>query len=352
MINKIKALYENEPYLAELEGSDNNYLYQRAAVTNNLAVMSLLISNNFNMKTSGDPTPVSFIAAGKGSLDVLKMLFETKTSSLNDRDDYYNSTLLHVVATCNQVEVARFLLEQDGIDVNAKNKDNVTPLDRAVEWDAPLIVQMLLERDDIDINNFGSSTNLLHWACREKHLEIVKLLIQKHKVDVNLKTERHTSEPIHYVLKGGDDIAKYLLQQEGINLNGDDKYYGIPLHRACRENLVEIFELMMNVKGIDVNMASKSGETALHIACKESYGPVRNAIAYILLQQKEINVNVQDKNGNTPLHFALLARNSKIATMLLKNPAIDVNLKNEDDREPGGMYGEYKAIEEKLSRVC
>ena len=95
----------------------------------------------------------------------------------------------------------------------------------------------------------------------------------------------------------------------------------------------------------------KYGRSALHVACEFTHGDFRIAIAHILLQQKGINVNIQDDDGNTPLHLAVERRMSKVVTMLLKNPLIDVDIKNKEDKPPGGMCGEFKAIEAKLSFV-
>ena len=173
-INKIKALFENEPYLKEICNYNDLNLYKYAAWKNNQTAILQLIAKKFDLSD----LEIARAAVSNGSIDVLKLLFEKGICKVNDKNSY-GSTLLHKAVDTQQVESTRFLLQQDGIDVNAKDEYNSSPLAECMlkKEEEAMVLQMLLERNDIDLSGTES---MLHWACSNNHLEVVKLLIQKH----------------------------------------------------------------------------------------------------------------------------------------------------------------------------
>jgi len=106
---------------------------------------------------------------------------------------------------------------------------------------------------------------------------------------------------MHYALDRKNwEIVKFLLQQEGIDLNIDMDHYTDPLREACRRNMVDIVEKMVKIEGVDLNTSYRDGNTSLHIACR------RNdiAIARILLLHKGISVTFRiSMVTNTPVTY-------------------------------------------------
>ncbi|KAF0976403.1 hypothetical protein FDP41_004302 [Naegleria fowleri] len=84
----------------------------------------------------------------------------------------------------------------------------------------------------------------LETACYNGHLEIVKVLLEFPRIDVN----RSVDCPLYYACEQGHlEIVKLLLQAKDVDVNK-----GTPLYAACKNGHVEIVKLLLNVEGINV----------------------------------------------------------------------------------------------------
>ncbi|WP_082942385.1 ankyrin repeat domain-containing protein [Wolbachia endosymbiont of Nomada ferruginata] len=99
---------------------------------------------------------------------------------------------------------------ENGEDINAQDKDGVTPL---------------------------------HWAVADNNKELAKLLI-KHGADVDVRNrDKHT--PLHYAaVHGYVEIVKYLIDN-GANVNAQDEDGHIPLHFAVKYDNKELANLLI-----------------------------------------------------------------------------------------------------------
>jgi len=96
------------------------------------------------------------------------------------------------------------------------------------------------------------------------------------------------------------EIVKLLLEKEGIDINIKNKYGDTALTQACYCYSTETVKLLLKHKDIDVNIQDNDGKTALIIATEEEFtGAVK-----LLLEHKDIDVNVQNIYGNTALTYA------------------------------------------------
>ncbi|CAF0780585.1 unnamed protein product [Didymodactylos carnosus] len=96
-----------------------------------------------------------------------------------------------------------------------------------------------------------------------------------------------------------------------------------PLHRASSNNHIDITKYLIE-KGANVNLETNDKWTCLHCACFWN-----NADLASLLIQNGANVNAQTNGGQTSLHLAASQTNHRqVIQLLLMNPFIDVNIKN------------------------
>ncbi|XP_057326697.1 ankyrin-1-like [Microplitis mediator] len=159
---------------------------------------------------------------------------------------------------------------------------------------------------------------LLHSAVINKHLEIVKLLIDK--VDINTK-DGFGLTPISYAVENNDiDMVKFILDYNNL----DDLSKCQLLFGATKKSNKEIIELSLQY-GIDVNMTDERGRTALHVVDLGKYesqeeDSARGEIAKLLIS-KGANVNARTNDNDTALAYAVLHQNPYVVEALLLHGA-------------------------------
>jgi ankyrin repeat protein len=262
-----------------------------------------------------------------GNIAVLTFLLNQKGINGNIKNQY-DATLLHIA--CDNInnlplDIFKVLIETKGCEINAQDKYNDTPLHYALyhfnpRWGGDItVLTYLLNQKGIngDIKD-QYDTTLLHTACRNINnlpLEIFKLLIKTLGCDINAQDDNGNT-PLHYVLccfnrdDGGDiTVLRYLITQEGVNVNIKDQYNTTLLHTACYkiDKLpLEIFQYLIETLGCEINAQDNNQNTPLHYAL-ENFNPDDggdiNVLAY-LLNQENVNINLTCDHYRTILHKA------------------------------------------------
>ena len=182
-------------------------------------------------------------------------------------------TTLHIVAVSNSVSSLNNLLNQ-GLELEARNKNGETPLDRAAAYGVTEIVQRLVDAGAV--NRKGQTPFL-----------------------VSIKA-------------GANKVVSEVLLKGGSSVHVADKDGNAALHIAVR--LPSILKEIIK-KGGDVNAVNVRGSTPLHEAAYNGYPPDATRI----LLKAGGNVHSRDEQGNTPLHIAVSRGYDDIAEFLAKN---------------------------------
>ena len=109
------------------------------------------------------------------------------------------------------------------------------------------------------------------------------------------------------------DLVKFLVAQPKVNLTAKDNEGGTALHFAEIKSL----PVLLKTGKFDINARGGAGQTPLHQAVFNGSA----ARVKLLLAQPKINPNLKDNDGDTPLSIAL-TRNAEIAGILMKNPKV------------------------------
>ncbi|XP_005935403.1 ankyrin repeat domain-containing protein 16 isoform X2 [Haplochromis burtoni] len=160
--------------------------------------------------------------------------------------------------------------------------------------------------------HFGKSGDtLLHYAARHGHLDIVKYLIKRVGLDVEVYNNDY-KRPLHEAASmSHKDCVSYLLQ-EGAKVDSLKKADWTPLMMACtRRNLDVIQELLCH--GADPALRNKDGWNSFHIACREG-DPV--VIQHLLLVAPDV-WRTESRTRRTPLHTAAMHGCEEVVKVLL-----------------------------------
>jgi len=187
-------------------------------------------------------------------------------------------------------------------DPYIKNKLNLNSFEMAVKLKKYDIFLLLLENyeDFTFVNN--NNENILFDLIKDNQLEIIKTLIkrEKIKIDINLKNKEFSLTSLVVALGNNYSDIALLLIDNGADINITDNFGNTGLHYLLIENNINVFNIV---------------------------------IEYLINKKKEIIYDIQNLNGNTILHLILLNNlenkiNINILETIIKNT--NLNLLNQD----------------------
>ena len=207
------------------------------------------------------------------------------------------------------------------VDVNMANQSG-TPLGMAVLYGYTGIVRELLSKPGIDVN-LATKDELtpLYLAAVLGHAAIVGLLLDARGINVNLAAPDGTTPLCIAAFHGYEEVVRLLLAAPNINVNARGGFNGAPaLFFAAQQGQEEIVKLLLAARGINVNLAVSNGSTPLLISSYKGH----DKVVKLLLAAPDIEVNARRDNGATALHIAAEYGFPVIIDLLIKRGA-DVN---------------------------
>lgn len=237
-IEELKSLLRSRPELAwEVDRQYGATLLHWAAVQKNLAAVSLLIDEHeAYLAATNDqgatPLQVAIVPTpGKpGGPDLLKLVERLSTPEVVKIANVDGKTALHLAFQYNQIEVARFLINEMKADLNALTKTGKKPLDYAPEAKKSEIAR-LLKADRERLNPpprqpappppAADTSETLRAAARDGKLEEVRHVLQKHPGWID-STNEHKETPLHIAAKNCQLEVVSELIKSGADLGRED----------------------------------------------------------------------------------------------------------------------------------
>lgn len=226
------------------------------------------------------------------------------------KKDAYGDTVLHTATMTSLTPSILELLVAGGADVNARNKDGVSPLLIAVQKRNFAHVKFYAERG-ADINSADKAgTTPLSLALKDGQAMLEMLVNRTNALshDSNGNTPLHTAvivnasiEQIRYLISLTDDI-------NARNSDGNNALY-----LAVERNNKKIGELLL-AKNADIFSTNNANDSPLHLALKKG----GDTQGWLITSR---TITATDGSGNTALHYAVEWGLKKAALSLIEKGA-------------------------------
>lgn len=258
----------------------------------------------------------AFLAISENQIDVLKWMLEEEKIQTGIKNEF-GKTLLHYAAIVNNVSAVELLL-QHKVPADSLDRQKSSPLLYSIRKSYPDKKQ------------------------RQNQFKIIKALVEN-KVDVSRQNQFKDDALMMAAYNGNLQVVKFLLDQKSISLKNKNIYNQTALHStilgamAQKKGNPEFLKLtnyqsivrLLIKKGIDINAVDSETRTAFHYMAEHGF----NNMLTEMLKQKNILVNLQTKEGWSALHLSAGNRSVESIKLLISNGA-DVNLKDKTDMTP------------------
>ncbi|XP_065827109.1 ankyrin repeat domain-containing protein 2-like [Oscarella lobularis] len=102
----------------------------------------------------------------------------------------------------------------------------------------------------------------LHGACEGGHLEISKMLVTEHGLDLEQRTENGMTPFLSAVVSGNVELVKWL-QEKGCKMSVRDQWGHSALHLALKYSKEEVFSYLIENFFDECNVNVGLGSTAI-----------------------------------------------------------------------------------------
>lgn len=341
--------------LNELMKFYNNIKSKHNALLENIIKENCTKIATYFHNHGGDYLPTALVC---NPSEVIKYFINDKTQSiiLNYLDSEGNNAL-HLAVNNRDLKKVKFLVDL-GVNIDHANHQRMTPFYNAAYLGDVDIVAFFLEKG-VDINQHGGaaifyathagsrslvkflldkgvaltntpSKKALLFAAADGYLDIVTMLIEKAKVDINYMTDNLKTALFQAAKTNQLEIAKYLIQK-GADVNIEN---GCILRCAILFNHPAMVKLLLS-KGADLKL-NDPNDSILQLAINrrdqdEDEDEIENRFEIILLLLKsgvDINKVFNGTGGTTTVLHIAIERNDLLMVKFLLNYGPDLSIKS------------------------
>ncbi|XP_055077290.1 espin-like protein [Periophthalmus magnuspinnatus] len=207
---------------------------------------------------------------------------------------------VHHAARCGQFECLQYLVNEFGLQGDARALNLATPGHDAAATGHARELQWLIEQGGCHIEDRDAAgASALHLSARFGCVDVTQWLLS---AGAEAEAESHCGAlPAHYAAANGDlTCLKLLIQQAPRTVNCQTGLGATPLYLACQEGHQPIVQFLVEECGADVNLRAYDGMSCMHAAAHLGH---RDIVLW-LVTCTDVDLCAQDREGATALHFA------------------------------------------------
>ena len=345
-----------------------------AAASGHLNLCKTLVNiHNFDLHIANN---IGFTAlhcsAQNGSYELLKFFVEKGANIFSKTEVGMNC--LHIAALSGHLDLCKTLMNKHNFDVNTTDSKGFTALHFSAENGSYELVKLFADKGtDIHLKT-EDGMNCLHIASCNGHLNLCKILINKHEFDLHMTdNDRWTS--LHFSAKSGSynlfkffadkgtdihlktvtgftclhlaasyghlNLCRKLIKKHGFDVHLTDNEGFTALHCSAECGSYELIKLFAD-KGTDIHLRTKHGMNCLHIAAFNGHLNLCKTLIY----KDNFDLHMTDNNGWAALHFSAL-NGSYDLVEFFKDMSGDIYLRTIGGKIPSHiapLYGDLKNI--------
>jgi ankyrin repeat protein len=297
------------------------------------------------------PSELLFSAIKLRKLGIVKELLEQFHVDGNGHDHMGRTPLSQALGT-GYVEMIEYLLTNKMIQVDAADKDGLTPLWRALKgathFQKLQIPALLIRKVNVDTLS-DKGEHLLFWTIknrgrlathpwgqyegfptREPEKSFLSLLLERKDLNVNQVDSEGCSALFLAVKAGKQTAVKDLLERDDIEVNSFDKDHRTPLSLAAEICDHSMVKTLLDCPNVDVWSRDKNGRTPLFWSIEND----KVESMKLLLARGNQAINSTDNCGRTPLSWAAEKGSLETVEVLLDCAGVDTDKKDNGGRTP------------------
>ncbi|XP_067648837.1 serine/threonine-protein phosphatase 6 regulatory ankyrin repeat subunit C-like [Haliotis asinina] len=178
--------------------------------------------------------------------------------------DQGGDTVLHWACRGGHIDMVKYFLSRNSLDINSRGKGGKTPLMAAALWGYTDIGLFLVSMgaNVSQVDDVGN--NVMHWGCKYGRLDLIESVISQGSVDINSRGMHGKTPLMNAVFYGKRKVVDLLVSQGGLTHLVDDKGENI-LHLASLSGRMEMVKHILSQNMTDINARDKEGKTAAMI---------------------------------------------------------------------------------------
>ncbi|XP_046547141.1 putative ankyrin repeat protein RF_0381 [Haliotis rubra] len=296
----------------------------KAALYKNKDVFDLLVEERADLLLVGDDKEtILHVACQGGNVEIIQYLLTQDTVGIDKQDENGWTPVMH--AAKGGHEAVFDVLVDKGADLSPVDGDKETILHVACEGGNVEIIKYLLKHDIVNINcQDGKGWTPIMHAAMSGHKGVFDVLVEG-GADLSLVGD-YKMNTLYAACKGGNvEITQYLLKHDIVNIDCQDGKGWTPIMHAAMSGHKGVFDVLVD-EGADLSLLCDDKETILHVACE---GGNVEIIKYIL-KHDIVDIGSRDANGWTPLMYGVSNGNEDVFDVLVEAGA-DLSLVTNDN---------------------
>ena len=207
---------------------------------------------------------------------------------------------LHIAALNGHFNLCRILKDKHNFDIYVADKDGWTPLHYFARNGSYDLFTYFADMEAHIYCKGNKGENCLHIAALYGHLNICKILKNKHKFDVHMADNKGWTALHCSAASGSYDLFTYFADIETDIYLKDNEGWNC-LHIAVHDGHLNLCRILKDKHSFDVHPACYNGKTALH--CSVASGSYD---LFTYFADMGVDIYLTDNDGSNCLHIAAL----------------------------------------------